>query len=141
MTGFLSRRRLLGTIALLILAAAPAILLQPRPVRAFTLPGDILYFDPISVPVDHTVHVHLFNELSNVKMDFRAILTPTTPGAGSPVVGATITLAPGDGSDEAFTFASFAPPPGAVRVPMCSRDKNWVPRPKGKADDAGVFER
>jgi PKD repeat protein len=26
-------------------------------------------------------------------------------------------------------------------VPMCSRDKNWVPRPKGNADDAGVFER
>jgi PKD repeat protein len=26
-------------------------------------------------------------------------------------------------------------------VPIVSRDKNWVPRPKGAADDAGVFER
>lgn len=118
MTGFLSRRRLLATLAMVVLAAAPAVFLEPRPVRAFTLPGDIIYFDPISVPVDHTVHVHLFNELSNVKMDFRAILTPTTPGAGTAVVGAPITLAPGDGSDESFTFASFVPPPGAVRVPM-----------------------
>lgn len=117
MTRFLTGRRLPGTIALLALVA-PTMFLEPRPARAFTLPGNILYFDPISVPVDHTVHIHLVNQFSNDKMDFRAILTPTQPAVGSPVVGALITLAPGDGSDESFTFASFAPPPGTVRVPM-----------------------
>jgi hypothetical protein len=118
MTRFLARCRLLGTIALLALVAAPASFLKPRPARAFTLPGDILYFDPISVPVDHTVHIHIVNELANDKMDFRALLTPTTPAVGSPVVGALVTLAPGEGSDESFTFASFAPPGGTVRVPI-----------------------
>jgi hypothetical protein len=118
MKRFLAGRRSLATLALLALFAAPAILLEPRPVRAFTLPTDIIYFDPISVPLDHTLHVHLVNELSNVKMDFRAILTPTTPGAGSQVLGSTINLAPGDGSDEAFTFAGFSPPSGATRVPV-----------------------
>jgi hypothetical protein len=114
----LGGRRLLGSIALLALVIAPAIFMKPRPVGAFTLPTDIIYFDPISVPVDHTLHVHLVNELSNVKMDFQAILTPTTPGAGSQVVGSPVTLAPGDGSDEAYTFAGFSPPPGATRVPV-----------------------
>lgn len=117
MTRFLTGRRLLGTLALLALVA-PTMFLGPRPARAFTLPGDILYFDPISVPVDHTVHIHLVNELSNVKIDFRALLTPTTPAVGSPVVGALVTLAPGEGSDESFSFASFTPPAGTVRVPM-----------------------
>ncbi len=115
---FLAGRRSLGTLALLALFAAPAILLEPRPVRAFTLPTDIIYFDPISVPLDHTLHVHLVNELSSVKMDFRAVLTPTTPGAGSQVLGSTVTLAPGDGSDEAFPFAVFSPPSGVTRVPV-----------------------
>lgn len=116
MTRFLGHR-LPATIAVIALVA-PTILLEPRPARAFTLPGDILYFDPISVPVDHTVHIHIVNEISNVKLDFRALLTPTTPAVGSPVVGALVTLAPGEGFDESFTFASFAPPGGTVRVPM-----------------------
>jgi len=51
-------------------------------------------------------------------MDFRAILTPTTPGAGSQVLGPTVTLAPGDGSDESFPFAVFSPPAGVNRVPV-----------------------
>jgi hypothetical protein len=118
MKRFLAGRRSLATLALLALFAAPAILLEPRPVRAFTLPTDIIYFDPISVPLDHTLHVHLVNELSNVKMDFRAVLKPTTPGVGSQVLGGTITLGPGDGSDEAFTFAGFSPPSGVTRVPV-----------------------
>jgi hypothetical protein len=113
----LARRRLLGTMALLALVA-PTMFLEPRPARAFTLPGNILYFDPISVPVDHAVHIHIVNQISSDKMDFRAILTPTTPAVGSPVVGALVTLAPGDGSDESFTFSAFAPPAGTVRVPM-----------------------
>jgi hypothetical protein len=118
MTRFLTGRRLLGAIALLALVAAPASFLVPRPARAFTLPGDILYFDPISVPIDHTVHIHIVNEFANDKMDFRAFLRPTTTAVGSPVLGTLVTLAPGEGSDESFTFASFAPPSGTLRVPM-----------------------
>jgi hypothetical protein len=117
MTRFLTGRRLLGTLALIALVA-PVMLVEPRAAKAFTLPGDIIYFDPISVPVDHTVHVHIVNHLANDKMDFRAYLTPTTPAVGSPTIGALITLAPGDGSDESFSFASFAPPAGTTRVPM-----------------------
>ena len=119
MKRFLARRRFLGgTLALLALVAVPAILLGPRLVRAFTLPNNIIYFDPVSVPVDRTLHLHLVNELGSAAMDFRPFLKPTTPGAGSSVVGATITLNPGDGSDQAFTFAGFSPPPGATRVPV-----------------------
>lgn len=113
-----SRRRSLAALAVLALITAPAILLGPRLVRAFTLPPDILYFDPISVPMDHTLHVHVVNEIGTGPMDFRAFVKPTTPAAGSTVLGATITLNPGEGSDETFTFASFSPPAGATRVPV-----------------------
>src|SRR5260221_922922 len=61
MNRLLAGRRSLALLAVLALLAAPAILLEPRPVRAFTLPTDIIYFDPISVPLDHTLHVHLVN--------------------------------------------------------------------------------
>lgn len=104
-------------LIVLALAAMPAIVLGPRMVRAFTLPPDIIYFDPISVPVDHTLHVHLVNQLGG-PMEFRAFLNPTTAGAGGSVVGAAITLNFGEGSDETFTFAGFGPPPGATRVPV-----------------------
>jgi hypothetical protein len=111
-------RRFLVTAALCALVAVPAMLLPPRTVGAFTLPPDILYFDPISVPIDHTLHVHLFNELGAAKYDFRTFIRPTTPAAGSPVVGATVTLAPGDGVDQDHAFAAFSPPSGSTRVPV-----------------------
>jgi len=41
-----------------------------------------------------------------------------------------------------FTLKSGSPAIDAGQiVPIVSRDKLWVPRPKGTADDAGVFER
>jgi len=118
MKRFLARRRFLVTAALLALVAAPAMLLGPGTAGAFTLPSDIIYFDPIGVPIDYTLHLNLVNEIGGTKVDFRPFCKPTTPAAGSPVVGATVTLAPGDGSDQDFPFAGFAPPAGATRVPV-----------------------
>jgi hypothetical protein len=119
MKRFLARRRFLGsTIALFALVAGSATLLGPRLVRAFTLIPTIIYFDPVSVPVDHTIHVHLVNQFGTSPMIFRASLKPTTPAAGTPVVVGPVTLAPGAGSDQPVTFAAFAPPAGVTRVPV-----------------------
>ena len=111
----LSRRRLFGGF---LAALALSALLGPRVVRAFTLPNNIIYFDPISVPVGHTLHVHVVNELGAAAINFRAVLKPTTPAAGSSVVGATVNLNPGDGFDQEFSFLAFAPPAGVSRVPV-----------------------
>jgi hypothetical protein len=104
--------------AVLALVGVAGLLVGPRIVQAFTLPPNIIYFDPVSVPAGHTLHVHLFNELGNFSMDFRPFVRPTTAAVGSPVVGATVSLAPGDGSDQDFAFASFAPPAGVTRAPV-----------------------
>ena len=59
--------------------AASVFLVGSRIVRAFTLPPDIIFFDPISVPVDHTLHVHLVNQLGSGPIELRAFINPTTP--------------------------------------------------------------
>lgn len=119
MKRFLARWCGLGvTIALLALVAVSASLLGPRIARAFTLIPSIIYFDPVSVPVDHTLHVHLVNQFGTGPWNFQASCKPTTPGAGITVLGAPVILSPGDGSDQAFTFADFLPPAGANRVPV-----------------------
>ena len=51
----------------------PAILLGPRIARAFTLIPTIIYFDPVSVPVDHTLHLHLVNQFGTGPMIFRRV--------------------------------------------------------------------
>ena len=43
------------------LVALPAVLLRSRTAEAFTLPN-LISVDPVSVPVDHTLHVHLVNQ-------------------------------------------------------------------------------
>jgi hypothetical protein len=105
-------------VALALIAGLSAAVVGPQIVRAFTLPPDILYFDPISVPVDHTLHVHLVNHLGSGPIEFRAFIVPTTPGAGASVAGPAVTLNVGQGSDESFPFAGFSPPPGATSVPV-----------------------
>jgi hypothetical protein len=112
------RRRLQVTIALAALAAGTGALLVPHVAGAFTIIPNIIYFDAISVPVDHTLHLHLVNRFGSDPMEFRASLQPTTPGAGSPVFTGPIVLAPGDGSDQAFPFAAFSPPGGVTGVPV-----------------------
>jgi hypothetical protein len=111
-------RRFLLAAALMALVAVPAILVAPRDARAFTIPSLIIFYDAISVPIDHTLHVNIVNEFGASPVGVRAFVRPTTPGAGSPVVGASIGLNPGQGSDEAFPFAGFSPPAGGNRVPV-----------------------
>jgi hypothetical protein len=118
MKRFLAGRRFLGTIALLALVGAAASLVGPRVARAFTLTSLAISYDPVSVPIDHTLHVNIVNQYNGNKVIVRALLTPTTPAAGSPLLGAPIILNPGEGSDEAFPFAGFSPPSGANRVPV-----------------------
>jgi hypothetical protein len=118
MKRFVAARRFLARAALLALVLAPALLLSPQTARAFTLANNFIVFDPISVPIDHTLHVHLLNHLSGLSMDFRTAVKPTTLGPGSTVFLPTITLPAGQGSDQAFTFASFSPPAGTTRVPV-----------------------
>jgi hypothetical protein len=118
MKRFLAGRRLLATLALMAVAAVPATLLGPHIVRAFTLIPNIVFFDAVSVPADHTLHLHLVNQLGTDPMEFRASINPTTPGAGSSVLGGPVILNPGEGSDQAFPFAGFAPPAGAPSVPV-----------------------
>ena len=118
MKRFLSGRRFLGTIGLLALLGVAAVVLGPRVARAFTLAQLAISYDPVSVPVDHTLHVNIVNQYNGNKVIVRALLTPMTPAAGSQLLGAPIILHPGDGSDEAFTFAGFSPPSGANRVPV-----------------------
>jgi hypothetical protein len=113
----LSGRRVLSVLApLAALAAATA--LAPRIVRAFTLPNLAISYDPVSVPVDHTLHVNILNQYNGNQVIVRALVKPTTPAAGQQVLGVDTILTPGDGSDQAFPFAGFGPPAGANRVPV-----------------------
>jgi hypothetical protein len=118
MKRFLAGRRFLPTAALLALVAVPAMLLGPRNARAFTLVPNVIYFDPISVPAGHTLHVHLANAWGTGSMGFHPVVKPTTPAAGTQVVGTFVSLNVGAGSDQAFPFAAFSPPPGAKSVPV-----------------------
>jgi hypothetical protein len=116
------KRRLLGvTSAMLALVVTSTVLLRPRVARAFTLVNNTIYFDPVAVPAGHTLHVHLVNQFGAGAMMFRPVLKPTTPAAGSSVLGTFVSLNPGEGSDQSFAFSGFAPPAGATRVPVvCS---------------------
>ena len=82
---------------------APAILLSPRTARAFTLPSNLIIFDPISVPIDHTLDVHLLNQFSGLSLDFRMFVKPTTGTTRVPVV--------------TVIFVSVTPSPGASPSP------------------------
>lgn len=121
-----ANRRFLGiTATTLALVAISALLLWPRLARAFTLVNTTIYFDPVSVPAGHTLHVHLVNQLGTGAMALLPTLMPTTPAAGGRVLGSPVTLNPGEGSDQAFTFAGFSPPAGATRVPVVCSIQVW----------------
>jgi hypothetical protein len=118
MRRIVSRHRIAtATITLLVLLSGSAILLYPRIARAFTLVTATIYFDPISVTAGQTLHVHLVNQLGASPYGFFTTCKPTTPGLGTAVSGAAITLNVGDGSDESFPFAGFAPV-GTTRIPV-----------------------
>lgn len=121
MTTSLPRRKVLGTtIALLALFAGPAILFGPRIVRAFTLIPNVVYFDAVSVPTGHTLHVHVVNRFGSTPMIFRFSIQPTSPATGTPVTAGPVTLNPGEGTEQTFSFAGFSPPGGVTRVPVTS---------------------
>jgi hypothetical protein len=115
---FVSRRRwLAGALGLTALLAGSAIL-GPRIVRAFTLIPNLIFFDPVSLPVDHTLRVHFVNQMGTDPIDVRIQASPTLSGTGTPAFVGPITLNAGEGTDQAFTFASFSPPPGVTRIPL-----------------------
>jgi hypothetical protein len=105
-------------ITSVVLLTGSAIVLKPHVAHAFTLVSSLIYFDPVSVTVGQTVHVHVVNRLGTTPFGIFITVNPTTSGAGSPVSGAAVTLAPGDGLDQSFTFFAFSPPPGATRIPV-----------------------
>jgi hypothetical protein len=122
MSRIVSRHRFAtGVSAFLVLIAASAILLQPRIARAFTLVTSTIYFDPVSVPVGHTLQLHVVNQLGAGPIGIFPTLKPTSPALGSTVTGAAAAIPPGDGNDQSFPFAGFSPTPATTRIPVvCS---------------------
>ena len=119
MKRIVSKHRLVSSLFIvMVVLSVSGILLRPRPAYAFTiLPGQIIY-DPVSVIQSHTLHVHVVNQLGMTPFGFFIQCKPTTPGLGSPASSAAFVLAPGDGSDQDFPFAAFAPTPGTTRIPV-----------------------
>ncbi|HEX9406805.1 MAG TPA: hypothetical protein VF975_05780 [Thermoanaerobaculia bacterium] len=118
MRRIISQYRLATALALLVLFTASAILLKPRVARAFTLITSTIFFDPVSVTAGQTLHVHVVNHLGAAPIGILVTVKPTTPGLGTSVSGVGVTLAPGDGTDQSFTFASLSPTPGTTRIPV-----------------------
>jgi hypothetical protein len=117
MKRFVTGRRLLGALGALVLVTVPAVLLKSRPAEAFTLPNLIISYDPLAVPRDHNLRVHMVNQFGQDPVIVQPVLTTATLG-GSPAVlrGTIVTLKPGEGTEEAFPFVNLTPPPGADRV-------------------------
>jgi hypothetical protein len=113
-------RRVLRTAGLVALVAVASVVAGARIARAILLAPNNLYFDAATVPANHTLHVHVVNQLGVAPgwMTFRASLRPTTPAAGAAVLGAPVALLAGEGFDQAFPFAAFSPPAGVTRVPV-----------------------
>jgi hypothetical protein len=119
MRRIVSRRGIaVGTFALVLIFAGSAILLEPRIARAFTIINSTIYFDPVSVPVGHTLQLHVVNQLGTAPIGIFPTLKPTDPALGSPVSGAAVTISPGNGNDQSFPFVSLAPTPGTTRIPV-----------------------
>src|SRR5256885_9550492 len=105
MLRIVARRRVLSPLALIGAIGAAGALLAPRLARAFTIPNLAFAYDPVGLGLDQTLHVNVVNQFSGNTVLIRSVVTPTTPGAGSQVVGANLSVGPGHGSDEAFAFA------------------------------------
>jgi hypothetical protein len=116
MKRFVAGRRLLGALAVLALVTVPAVLLKTPPAEAFTLPNLILSFDPLAVPRDHSLRVHMVNQFGLSDVIVQPVLTTPTLGAPAFLRGTIVTLHPGEGTEEAFPFVDLTPPPGADRV-------------------------
>jgi hypothetical protein len=119
MKRFVTGRRLLGALVVLALVTVPAVLLKSRTAEAFTLPNLILSYDPIAVPRDFTLHVHMVNQYGSNDVVVQPMLwTPTVGSSPALLRGTIVTLKPGEGTEEAFPFVDLSPPAGADRVPV-----------------------
>jgi hypothetical protein len=84
MKRFVTGRRFWGALVVLALVAVPAVLLKSRTAEAFTLPNLILLLDPLAVPRDYSLHVHMVNQFGQDPVIVQPVLTTATLG-GSPV--------------------------------------------------------
>jgi hypothetical protein len=109
-------RRFLGTIVALALVSVPALLLKSRTAEAFTLANLILSYDPLAVPKDHHLRVHMVNQYGQNAVVVQPMLWTPTLGPRTLLRGTIVTLQPGEGTEEAFPFANLSPPAGADRV-------------------------
>ena len=116
MKRFLAGRRLLMAVLAFALVSVPTLLLKSKPAEAFTLPNLIISYDPLAVPLDHNLRVHMVNQFGPNDVIVQPVLTTPTLGAPTFLRGTIVTLHPGEGTEEAFPFASLTPPPGADRV-------------------------
>ena len=129
MKRFVTGRRLLVAVAAFALGAVPAVLMKSRTAEAFTLPNLILSYDPMSVPLDHSLHVHMVNQFGGNDIIVQAVVTTPTLGTPARLFGTPVVLKPGEGTEEAFPFANLTPPSGADRVPVVAAV--WVSVPPG----------
>jgi hypothetical protein len=119
MKRFVTGRRLLSAVIVLALVTVAAVLLKSRAAEAFTLPSLILSYDPIAVPRDHSLHVHMVNQYGSNDVVVQPVLwTPTVGAPPALLRGTIVTLKPGEGTEEAFPFVNLSPPAGADRVPV-----------------------
>ena len=118
MKRFVTGRRLLGALAVLALVTVPAVLLKSRTAEAFTFANLILSYDPIAVPRDYSLHVHMVNQFGQNNVIVQPVLTTPTLGTPALLRGTIVVLKPGEGTEEAFPFVDLSPPAGADRVPV-----------------------
>jgi hypothetical protein len=125
----LSSRRLLGTILVLALVAVPAFLMKSKPAEAFTLPNLIISYDPLAVPRDHNLRVHMVNQWGGNDILAQPVVYTPTLGPRVFLRGTIVMLKPGEGTEEAFPFVDLTPPPGADRVTILA--EVWLSAPPG----------
>jgi len=116
MKRIVTRRRLLGAAVVLALVTVPAVLLKSRTAEAFTLANLMLSYDPIAVPRDYSLHVHMVNQYGQNPVLVQPMLWTPTLGPRTLLRGTIVTLNPGEGTEEAFKFVDLSPPAGADRV-------------------------
>jgi hypothetical protein len=122
-------RRFLGAVVVMALAAVPIVLLKSKPAEAFTLPNLIITYDPLAVPKDHHLRVHMVNQWGGNDVLAEPVVYTPTLGPRVFLRGSIVTLKPGEGTEEAFPFANLTPPPGADRVAVVA--EVWLSAPAG----------
>ena len=129
MKRFLAGRRLLMAVLAFALVSVPAVLLKSKPAEAFTLPNLIISYDPLAVPRDHHLRVHMVNQWGGNDILAEPVVYTPTLGPRVFLRGTIVTLKAGWGTEEAFPFVDLTPPPGADRVAVVA--EVWLSAPPG----------